>query len=175
MSKLNFVGAAVAFGVALSVGLWAVARPVGEVQPEHSAKNPPPQFQPAPPAACFAPRVRVVIDYPDGTQVHYTRVDMLDVKPEDGTWTALEVMQTAAKQEGTRALKFASRGSETTAFVTAIGGVANEGGGEGKNSWQFWINDEYAKQGIGSARLKPGDRLTWAFLPYSSTPPKRPD
>ncbi len=156
-----------ALGLSMLLGLGQPA--------EHSASNPPPQFQPAAPAPCFAPRVRVVIDFPDGTQVHYTRVDMASVKAEEGTWTALEVMQIASQVEGPRALHFASKGSGSTAFVTAIGGLANEGGGEGKRNWQFWINDDFAKQGIGSARLKPGDRLTWSYLPYSTTPPKRPD
>jgi Domain of unknown function (DUF4430) len=176
MKKTRVVSAAAVVGIALGAGLWAFAQPSQEVKPTHSAANPPGQFQPGKPEACFLPRMRVVVDFGDGTQVHYTRVDMVDVKAdEDGTWSALEVMETAEKQEGPRKLRFASRGRGTTAFLTAIGGVANEGGGDDKRSWQYWINDEYGKVGMGSARLKPGDRLTWAFLPYSATPPKRPD
>lgn len=63
-------------------------------------------------------------------------------------------------------LKFAYRGSGETAFVTAIGGVENEGV-SGKN-WIYRVNGETGDRSAGVYQLDPGDRVLWSF----GTPPE---
>lgn len=131
-----------------------------------------PTSHPAAPAispVCLAPMVRVVIDYPDGTQVHYPRVQL---NPEH--MTVLDAMTAAAAIESPRSLKFEQKGSGATALIKGIGGFIN-GTTKDSKAWQYWINDEYAKVGAGAAVVKPTDRITWAYLPYTPEPPKRPE
>ena len=50
---------------------------------------------------------------------------------------------------------------EWGAFVKRIGDKEN--GQEGKY-WQYWVNNEYAKVGASSFRLKNGDIVEWKFI-----------
>lgn len=117
----------------------------------------------------------MVVDFGDGTQTHYTCVGLTELPSDNGAYFVLDAMNACAKQTtGARAFTFTQRGSGSTAFITALGGVANEGGGKDARNWQFWVNDERSKVGVGEARVHPGDRITWALAPYSETA-KRPE
>lgn len=77
--------------------------------------------------------------------------------------TVLEVLERAQNMDE---LKFTHRGSGETAFVTAIGGLENEGAA-GKN-WIYRVNGETGDRSAGVYQLAPGDRVSWSF----GTPPK---
>lgn len=114
---------------------------------------------------------RLVIDFPDGTQVHYK-----DIKLKTGEEsTVLDVLHAAGGYPEPRRLSIECKGSGAMTLVTKIGELANERGGSDAKCWQYWINDQYAKQGAGAALVKPGDRVTWGFMAYSSPPPARPE
>ena len=55
------------------------------------------------------------------------------------------------------------QGTDQTAFLTGIFGVANEGAG-GKN-WTYEVNGEGADRSFAVYELHAGDRVLWSFAP----------
>lgn len=102
--------------------------------------------------------VRLIVDYGDGVQVHFTAIPW---KPE---MTALDAVQ--ASMAHPRGLKFTIRGAGTTAFVTRIGDVANEGSGRENKNWMFRLNDKLQDVGAGGQKLAEGDVVLWRFETY---------
>lgn len=99
--------------------------------------------------------VRVVIDYGDGVQKHFTRL----------TWkpgmTVLDALKAAAKHP--RGIKIDYRGDGSTAFLTRIDDLENEGGGR---NWLYRVNNKLADCGFGAFALKSGDAVLWKFAQY---------
>ena len=58
-------------------------------------------------------------------------------------------------------LTYTVQGAGSEALLTAIDGVANEGG-RGRN-WLFSVNDQPADRSFGAYVLRPGDRVLWRF------------
>lgn len=116
-----------------------------------------------PPAAALPPAgtgaVTLVIDYADGTQRRFTDL------PASPGMTVLDAMNLAAAHA--RPLSFVATGTGDTVFLSRIDDLPNEPTGAG---WQYWINAEYGLASIGVAKLRPGDRLTWAFRAYQRDP-----
>ena len=56
---------------------------------------------------------------------------------------------------------FAVQGSGPSAFLTALGGVANEGAG-GAN-WTYSVNGQRADRSFAVYELQPGDQVLWSF------------
>lgn len=114
--------------------------------------------------------ITLVVHFPDGFHLTWAGLDYVP------RMTVLDAMVAARAHR--RPLVFASTGSGETAFLNSLEGLANEtggsGGGGGKagstRCWQFWINGRFATSGMGAAILKPGDRVTWVFEPYSDNP-----
>jgi hypothetical protein len=59
------------------------------------------------------------------------------------------------------AIHFASTGSKASAFLTSLGGVANEGAG-GRN-WTYRVNGKHADRSFAVYELRPGDQVLWTF------------
>jgi hypothetical protein len=59
--------------------------------------------------------------------------------------------------------EFAKQGSGASAFLTRIGGLANEGAA-GRN-WTYQINDQGGDRSFAVYELQPGDRVLWKFGP----------
>lgn len=57
-----------------------------------------------------------------------------------------------------------STGSGSSAFITAILGIENEGD-TGRN-WQYWIDGERGNVSADAAMLQPGASLLWKFAEY---------
>jgi len=62
-----------------------------------------------------------------------------------------------------RGIELTQRGTGQGAFVTAIGGVANEGAE--KNNWTYEVNGKSGDRSFAVYELRPGDRVLWIFGP----------
>ena len=103
-------------------------------------------------------RVRLVVDYGDGVEKHFTRIAW-----KQGL-TILDAMNAAARHP--RGLKFTRRGSGRTAFLVGIDGLKNEGARGGGRNWQYWVNGDYGREGFGVKKLRPSDVTVWKFKKY---------
>jgi len=102
--------------------------------------------------------VRLVVDYGDGVEVHFKAL-----RWREGM-TVLDAL-TAAKSHP-RGIAFSQRGSGSSAMITAIGGLQNEGAGEKSKNWLYYVNAKAAEVGAGVLKLKPGDVVLWKFQVY---------
>ena len=84
------------------------------------------------------------------------------VSVENGD-TVLAAMEEARDRER---IAFETEDGSGLPFVTTIDGVEGEGTGADARNWQFWINDEYATQGVGQAKLEDGDQVTWKYTTF---------
>jgi len=101
----------------------------------------------------------LVVDYGDGVEVHFT-----DLKWRDGM-TVLDVLSAAkAHRHG---ITFTQRGTGSSALVTKIGDLANEG--DGKN-WIYYVNGKTGEVSAGVHPLKSGDAVLWKFQKYEYNP-----
>ena len=99
--------------------------------------------------------VRLIVDYGDGVQKHFTaiawRKDM----------TVFDAMsQAKASPHG---IMFQHTGSGSTAFLTRIDDLQNQGGGSGKHNWLFWVNTKLGDKSFGEYKLEPSDVVMWKF------------
>jgi hypothetical protein len=99
--------------------------------------------------------VRLVIDYGDGVEKHFTAIAW---KHE---MTVLDAMIAARKHP--RGIKFVHRGSGKTAFLTKIDDLENEGRG---SNWIYRVNGKLANQSFAVFPVKPADTILWEFGEY---------
>jgi hypothetical protein len=104
------------------------------------------------PAQESAQAVRLIVDYGDGVQKHFTAL------PWRAEKTVLDAMKAA--QEHPRGVKLQYRGSGATAFLTQIDDVKNEGSGR---NWVYRVNDQLADRSFAVFQLKAGDTVLWKF------------
>jgi hypothetical protein len=123
----------------------------------------PASAQAAPPAA---ETIRLVIDFGDGVELHFTRL------PWKQGMTVVDAMGAAAAMP--HGVKFEQIGAGETALVTKIGDVKNEGSGRDRRNWLYDVNGKPAEVGAGALELKPGDVVLWKFdrYGYNSSKPK---
>lgn len=100
--------------------------------------------------------VRVVIDYGDGVEKHFTRI------PWKEDLTVLDAMNAA--KAWPHGIEFRYTGRGATAFLTQIDDVKNAGA-DGKN-WLFRVNGKLAMKSFGVQALEAGDRVTWSFQEF---------
>jgi len=105
-----------------------------------------------PPAATT---VRLVIDYQDGVEKHFTAI------PWKAGMTVMDAM--AAAKASPRGITYSTTGSGETAFVTQIDDLKNEGARGGKRNWTYRVNDTLADRSAAVYGLKAGDRVCWSF------------
>ncbi len=99
-----------------------------------------------------ASTVRVVIDYSDGVQKHFTAI------PWREGMTVRDAL--LAAQEHRRGVKFQERGSGATAFLTQLDDLKNEGSGR---NWIYRVNGQIADRSFAVYRLEAGDTVLWKF------------
>ena len=102
--------------------------------------------------------VRLVIDYNDGVEKHFTKI------PWKSDMTVLDAMRLAMKYS--RGIKFKYKGSGASTFLTQIDDLKNEGGGTDKRNWLFWVNTKRADKSFGVYKLKATDVVLWKFARY---------
>jgi hypothetical protein len=101
------------------------------------------------------PAVRMIVDYGDGVEKHFTALAW-----KDGM-TILDALK-AAKSHA-RGIKFTYRGEDSTAFLTHIDEMENEGNGK---NWVFRVNDKLGTKSFAVTSLKAGDTVLWRFGEY---------
>ena len=99
--------------------------------------------------------VRLIIDYGDGVQKHFTAVAW---KKDLTVFDAMS--QAKASPHG---ITFQHTGSGSSAFLTRIDDLQNEGGGSGKRNWLFWVNTKLGDKSFGEYKLEPSDVVMWKF------------
>jgi hypothetical protein len=105
-----------------------------------------------PPAA---ETVKLIVDYGDGVEKHFTRL-----KWRSGI-TVLDTLNDA--RQHARGITFKSRGSGATAFVYAIDEQENEANGR---AWLYKVNGQLADRSCGIFELQPADTVLWTFDKY---------
>ncbi len=108
-----------------------------------------------PSAAQAADKVKLVIDYGDGVEKHFTQ---LTYKKD---MTVLDAVRLAEKHA--HGIKVEVRSSGSTAFLEKIDDIANEGSGK---NWVYRVNDKLGDRSIGIYKLQPGDAVLWRFQEY---------
>lgn len=101
--------------------------------------------------------VSLILTYTEGVEKHYTLI------PWTKGMTALDALKHAKAMPAPMGLTLDFTGSGETAFVRAIDGLRNEGGGNGARNWTYTVNDELAKASAGVVTLNPGDTVRWTY------------
>lgn len=99
--------------------------------------------------------LKLVIDYGDGVQKHFTAL------PWTKETTAFSLLEAAAKHP--RGIKFTHQGRGETTLVTAIDDVKNEGRGR---NWLYEVNGKLGDRSSAVFPLKAGDSVLWRFGKY---------
>ena len=99
--------------------------------------------------------VKVVVDYGDGVQKHFTSIPW---KEEMTVFTALE-----AAGKHSRGVKITHQGKGETVLVTAIDDLKNEGRGR---NWLYEVNGKLGDRSSAVMPLKAGDSVLWRFRKY---------
>lgn len=100
-------------------------------------------------------KVKLVIDYGDGVQKHFLAL------PCEGDCTVLDVMQAAKKHP--RGISFVFKGKNSTALLTKIDDVQNEGAGR---NWLYSVNGKLADRSFGIFEVSDKDTILWEFRKY---------
>jgi len=132
---------------------WAADGP--SVKPQPRGVRPSRAAQALLVADAPARTVEMVIDYGDGVQVRFTALAWRE------KMTVLDAVTAASAHP--HGVKCVWRGAGSNAFVTQIGDVKNEGGGEKSRNWLFSVNDKESEVGIGASTLAAGDVVLWRF------------
>lgn len=98
------------------------------------------------------PTVKLVIDFGDGVEKHFTAL------PWREGMTVLDAMQAAARHP--RGIRFQYTGEGKTAFLTSIDDVANEGA---ERNWIYRVNEDRGDRSIGVKTLSINDVVYWKF------------
>lgn len=126
------VAAAVAAGLVLATGSWA---------------GPPPTIQTA----------RLVIDYGDGVERHYTR------QPWQKGATVFDLLEAARQHPRSIDIQYRDYGSSIGRMVTRIDDLANQGGGQESRNWVYLVNDVRATSACDKREIQAGDVVVWKF------------
>lgn len=102
--------------------------------------------------------VRMVVDYGDGVQKHFTQL-----KWEEGA-AVFDVMQAAMRHP--RGIRAKYRGKGETLLVTEIDGLKSEAAGAGSRNWIFRVNGQLGQRSAGISPVKAGDTVLWSFETY---------
>ncbi|WP_417736693.1 DUF4430 domain-containing protein [Rosistilla oblonga] len=105
----------------------------------------------APPADGPKIAVRFVFEFGEGEPVEVA----LDAVP-DGS-TVADAMRQIAEMPDTVQLEIVGKGD--MAFVQSINGKTTSG----NEGWSYYVNEEWAQEGVGAIELKDGDLVRWAY------------
>ncbi len=100
--------------------------------------------------------VRLVVDFGDGVEKHFTQLDWRD------KMTVFDAMQSARQHP--RGISFVHRGKGATLLLTQIDDVKNQGS-SGKN-WIYRVNSKVGDRSIAIYPVKSGDTILWKFETY---------
>jgi hypothetical protein len=156
--KRVLIGVVLLLGVVLAI-IWAVK----QFGPSQSST-------PSPAATTTNPSSKhtatLIIDHGSNVRLTYPALTIPD------NATVLDLVK-AAGASPSRPLVIESKGSGEMTLITSIDGVRNDSGGTG-HYWQFTLNGVYAKTGVGSGKVQPGDTVTFIFGPDMSSASPEP-
>lgn len=104
---------------------------------------------------------RVRINFGDGSQWQFDTAGTFE--------TVADLMRQVAAHP--RAPKIVMTGEGTTAFIASIGGLDSSSG----KGWTYYVNGQWADEGIGSEEIAPGDRIDWAYGSWDEASPPTAD
>lgn len=99
--------------------------------------------------------VKLVVDYGDGVEKHFTAIAW------EERMTVLGAL--SAAQKHAHGIRYESKGRGATTLVTKIDDVENEG--DGRN-WMYEVNGKLADKSCGIFELQAGDAVLWKFDTY---------
>ena len=102
-----------------------------------------------------AKAITLTIDFANGFEMRYALEGL------DDDATVLDVM--VAARSHARPLELEYKGEGRSAFLMSIEGVENELAGPASKNWLYWVNDEFAKRGMGAMPVADGDIVLWRF------------
>lgn len=79
-----------------------------------------------------------------------------------GETTVADLLRRAEREQGLR-LKTKDYGGSLGVFVEGIDGVENDP--KAQMYWTLYVNGAFSQLGASSAKVRPGDTVTWAFEP----------
>ena len=100
-------------------------------------------------------RVTLTIDYGDGVQKQFSRIAW------QAEMTVLDVLKAASRHR--RGIRFKYRSSGSTAFLTQIDELTNQGR---ENNWIYRVNGQLGDRSFAIYELKAGDAILWRFGRY---------
>jgi len=101
--------------------------------------------------------VRLIIDYNDGVEKHFTAI------PWKEGMTVRDAMKLAEKSP--HGIEFQQSGKDGFAFLTQIDDLKNQGGADEQKNWIFRVNKKLATESFGTYQLKAKDVVLWRFEP----------
>lgn len=124
-----------------------------------------PLWQPASPGGGIGPlsgathttgkTVRLIVDYGDGLEKRFNTLTW-----QEGMTVQKALVLAASHPQG---ITFSQRGSGEMAFLTAIDGLENQGGGPGAKNWIYRVNGQQANQSFAIHGLQPADFILWTY------------
>ncbi len=101
--------------------------------------------------------VRLVIDYNDGAEKHFTKL------PWKTGLTVLNVLEAAKAHPHGIDVEFKDYGPQAGFMVTRIDDLANEGGGREAKNWVYRVNEELATKACNKFELQADAVVRWSF------------
>ena len=101
--------------------------------------------------------IRLVIDYGDGVEKHFTRL------PWQPGMTVFDGLTQAGKMPHGISLESKDYGSGVGVLITRIDDLENQRGGTDGRNWVYEVNGEKAKVSCGKRELEAGDAVRWVF------------
>jgi len=99
--------------------------------------------------------VRLIVDYGDGVEKHFTKL------PYRAGMSVGDALQLARNHR--RGIQVTLRGSGSTAFLSAIDGLSNEGNGK---NWTYHVNGKMPDHSFAVHKIAAGDVILWRFGKY---------
>jgi len=96
----------------------------------------------------------LMIDYGDGTLEVYNDLPVLE---ETKVFDLLSLAS-----ENNFEIKTRDYGAGLGVFIDSINNIGPDP--TGKKWWQYWVNNEYAKEGVSTRKVFPGDIIEFKFI-----------
>ena len=101
--------------------------------------------------------VRLVVDYGDGVEKHFTAL-----RWKEGL-TAFEALGLAKGHPRGITFEYKDFGGDLGYLITKIDDLENEGGGGGARNWVYKVNDKLGTGACNRRELQAGDVVRWTF------------
>jgi hypothetical protein len=109
-----------------------------------------------------APTVRLIVDYGDGVEKHFTA---LPYKKGNDGMTVLDAL--GAAKASPHGITFDSRGRGAYTMLTRIDDLKNGGAGADAKNWTYRVNDKFAEDSLGVHVIQAGDEVRWTYAKTS--------